>query len=221
MKAFLKKQNDKYLFYIEKKQIFVEKDKPLFVYKKKHANSIINKVVLAREKDQYSLVNLTYFSCGLEVNDKKKIVNILLDFLENDLILYRYFEDEKLRMLINEKLNLYVEEFSENFRMKLFLVNSLSLSSKKINSTCFKEYLINLNVFLLSCIYKLTCLTKSVILSYFFITRRLNYNKLFELTNIENNFQQKHWGYVDEQKKIDVQTIKILKNISLFFKNIN
>ena len=78
MKAFLKKQNDKYLFYIEKKQIFVEKDKPLFVYKKKHANSIINKVVLARKRSILS-VNLTYFSCGLEVNDKK-IVNILLDF---------------------------------------------------------------------------------------------------------------------------------------------
>ena len=148
-------------------------------------------------------------------------MNILLEFLENDLILYRYFEDEKLRMLINEKLNLYVEEFSENFRMKLFLVNSLSLSSKKINSTCFKEYLINLNVFLLSCIYKLTCLTKSVILSYFFITRRLNYNKLFELTNIENYFQQEIWGYVDEQIKIDLLSIKILKNISIFFKNIN
>ena len=64
-------------------------------------------------------------------------MNILLDFLENDLILYRYFEDEKLRMLINEKLNLYVEEFSENFRMKLFLVNSLSLSSKKLTRHLF------------------------------------------------------------------------------------
>ena len=51
----------------------------------------------------------------------KKIVNILLDFLENDLILYRYFEDEKLRMLINEKLNLYVEEFSREFSNETFL----------------------------------------------------------------------------------------------------
>ena len=85
-----------------------------------------------------------------------------------------------------------------------------------MNDVCFKEYLLNLNVFLLSCIYKLTCLTKSVILSYFFITRRFNYNKLFELTNIENNFQQKIWGYVDEQKKIDLQSIKILKIFQFF-----
>ena len=137
---------------------------------------------------------MTFFSCALDENDKKKIVNILLDYLENDLILYRYFEDEKLQALINKKLNLYVEDFSKKFRMKLYLVNNLSLNQKKLNAVRFKEYLLNQNVFLLSCIYKLTCLTKSVILSYFFTVGRFNYNKLFELTNIENNFQQKHLG---------------------------
>ena len=220
MRTFLKK-NDKYLFYIKEKQIFVGKNKPLFVYNKKHANSLIKNVFITQDKNEYSLVNLTFFSCALDENDKKQMVNILLDYLKNDLILFRYFEDEKLRILINNKLNLYVEEFSKKFRIKLYLVNNLSLNTKKLNDVCFKEYLLNLNVFLLSCIYKLTCLTKSVILSYFFIVRRLNYNKLFELTNIENNFQQKIWGYVDEQKKIDVQSVKILKNISIFFKNIN
>ena len=84
--------------------------------------------------------------------------------------------------------------------MKLYLVKNLSLNPKKLNAVRFKEYLLNQNVFLLSCIYKLTRLTKSVILSYFFTVGRFNYNKLFELTNIENNFQQEIWGYVDEQK---------------------
>ena len=220
MRTFLKK-NDKYLFYVKEKQIFVGKNKPLFVYNKKHADSLIKNVVITQNKDQYSLINLTFFSCALDENDKKKIVNILLDYLENDLILYRYFEDEKLQALINKKLNQYVEDFSKKFRMKLYLVKNLSLNPKKLNAVRFKEYLLNQNVFLLSCIYKLTCLTKSVILSYFFTVGRFNYNKLFELTNIENNFQQEIWGYVDEQKKIDLQNIKILKNISIFFKNIN
>ena len=212
MRTFLKK-NDKYLFYVKEKQIFVEKNKPLFVYNQKHADSLIKNVVITQNKDQYSLINLTFFSCALDENDKKKIVNILLDYLENDLILYRYFEDEKLQALINKKLNQYVEDFSKKFRMKLYLVKNLSLNQKKLNAVRFKEYLLNQNVFLLSCIYKLTCLTKSVILSYFFTVGRFNYNKLFELTNIENNFQQEIWGYVDEQKKIDLQSIKILKNI--------
>ena len=54
-----------------------------------------------------------------------------------------------------------------------------------------------------------------------FIIRRITYKNLFELTNIEHNFQQKNWGYVDEQKRIDTHTVNILKNISIFFKNIN
>ena len=90
MRTFLKK-NDKYLFYIKEKQIFVGKNKPLFVYNKKHANSLIKNVVITQDKDQYSLINLTFFSCALDENDKKKIVNILLDFLENDLILIQIF----------------------------------------------------------------------------------------------------------------------------------
>ena len=207
MRTFLKK-NDKYLFYVKEKQIFVEKNKPLFVYNKKHADSLIKNVVITQNKDQYSLINLTFFSCALDENDKKKIVNILLDYLENDLILYRYFEDEKLQALINKKLNQYVEDFSKKFRMKLYLVKNLSLNPKKLNAVRFKEYLLNQNVFLLSCIYKLTCLTKSVILSYFFTVGRFNYNKLFELTNIENNFQQEIWGYVDEQKKLICRVLK-------------
>ena len=220
MRTFLKK-NDMYIFYIKEKQIFVGENKPLFVYNKKHAESLIKNDVITQDKDQYSLINLTFFSCALDENDKKKIVNILLDYLENDLILCRDFEDEKLKALINKKLNQYVEDFSKKFRMKLYLLKNLSLNPKKLNAIRFKEYLLNQNVFLLSCIYKLTCLTKSVILSYFFTVGRFNYNKLFELTNIENYFQQEIWGYVDEQKKIDFQSIKILKNISIFFKNIN
>ena len=145
----------------------------------------------------------------------------MLDFLKNDLILFRFFEDEELKKLMNKKLNLYVENFSKTFKTKLSLVNHLHSSLKKLNTKNFKKFLSELDVFLLSCIYKLTCLTQSVILSYFFIIKKIDFKKLFELTNIENNYQQKRWGYVDEQKKIDLESIEILKNISIFFKNIN
>ena len=85
----------------------------------------------------------------------------------------------------------------------------------------FNDFLINLDNFELSCIYKLSSFTKSAILSYFFIKKEINHRELFDLTNLENNFQQKLWGYVDEQKKLDIYSLEILKNISIFFKNIN
>ena len=59
------------IYFILKKNKFLLKKINLCLFiKKKHAILLI-KVVWLEKKDQYSLVNLTYFSCGLEVNDKK------------------------------------------------------------------------------------------------------------------------------------------------------
>ena len=151
----------------------------------------------------------------------KKIIEILLKSLKDDLVLFRCFEDKILLRLISDKLDPYVNEFSKSFQIKLNFIDSFSINSKNLYIGNFEKFLLSLNVFLLSCIYKLTCLTRSVILSYFFILRKITYKKLFELTNIESDFQQKKWGYVEEQKKIDDESLNILKNISFFFKNIN
>jgi len=132
MIIFIKKKN-KYLFYNKQKQILVVKDKPLFTFKKTHANLVLNQIASIKKKNQYALINLTYFSCALSIDDKKKIIEKLLDFLKNDLILFRFFEDEELKNLMNKKLNLYVENFSKTFKTKLSLVNHLHSSLKKLN----------------------------------------------------------------------------------------
>ena len=130
----------------------------------------------------------------MDIDDKNKIINLLLDNLKNDLILFRFFEDKNLQTLICKKLDVYVDEFSKIFKTNLKFIYSFKIDSNKLNYEIFEKFLIDLNVFLLSCIYKLTCLTKSVILSYFFIIKKINYKQLFELTNIENQFQQKKMG---------------------------
>ena len=151
-------------------------------------------------------LNLTFFSCALDIDDKNKIINLLLDNLKNDLILFRFFEDKNLQTLICKKLDVYVDEFSKIFKTNLKFIYSFKIDSNKLNYEIFKKFLIDLNVFLLSCIYKLTCLTKSVILSYFFIIKKINYKQLFELTNIENQFQQKN-GVTSMNKKKLIYTV--------------
>ena len=121
-------------------------------------------------------MNLTFFSCALDIDDKNKIINLLLDNLKNDLILFRFFEDKNLQTLICKKLDVYVDEFSKIFKTNLKFIYSFKIDSNKLNYEIFKKFLKALNVFLLSCIYKLTCLTKSVILSYFFIIKKLIIN---------------------------------------------
>jgi chaperone required for assembly of F1-ATPase len=123
--------------------------------------------------------------------------------------------------LLSKKLDKYIKLFSKEFKLRLSLINSLSIKRKQLNYEKFNDFLTNLDNFELSSIYKLSSFTKSVILSYFFIEKKISYKKLFDLTNLENKFQQKLWGYVDEQKKLDSHSLEILKNISIFFKNIN
>ena len=96
-----------------------------------------------------------------------------------------------------------------------------NLHSNKLNHLSFKSYLDTLDIFKLTTLFKLSSLTKSVILSYFFINKKINYKILYKLTNLEYNYQQKRWGVVDEQLSMNEDFIKIIKNISFFFKNIS
>jgi chaperone required for assembly of F1-ATPase len=60
-----------------------------------------------------------------------------------------------------------------------------------------------------------------VILSYFFLEKKIDVIEFFKLMNLENTYQQNLWGYVDEQKKIDEHSLLTLQKISFFFKNVN
>ena len=221
MKIIIKKKRDMYFFYNDEKQIFVSKKNPLFVFNEFHANNILTEINSKKKKDQYSLISLTNFSCALDFEDKKKIIQILLESLKSDFTLFRFFEDKNLQKLISQNLDVYVKDFSKKFGVNLKLVYSFETNSNNLYLKDLKKFLSDLNIFLLSCFYKLSCFTKSVILSYFFIINKISYERLFELTNIENHFQQKRWGYIDEQEKVDKYTIDILKKISIFLKNIN
>ena len=217
----IKRADKKFFFYKGNDQVFLNSSKPLYVLKKKHANFVLKEMIKKPNKNQFSVLNLTRFSAALSFEDKKKITGLIIDVLRNDLVLFRCFDDNDLLRLLSKKLDKYIKLFSKEFKLRLSLGNSLSIKRKRLNYEKFNDFLINLDNFELSCIYKLSSFTKSAILSYFFIEKRINYKKLFDLTNLENKFQQKLWGYVDEQKKLDSHSLEILKNISIFFKNIN
>jgi len=220
-KVIIKKINKRFFFYKGNDQVFLNASKPLYVFKKKHANLVLKEMIQKPDNNQFSVLNLTRFSVALSFEDRKKIKELIIDLLRNDLVLFRCFDDNDLLKLLTKKLDEYIRLFSKEFKLKLSLTSSISKRDKEYDYKKFNDFLINLDNFELSCIYKLSSLTKSVILSYFFFEKKISYKKLFDLTNLENNFQQKFWGYVDEQKKLDGDFLEILKNISIFFKNIN
>lgn len=217
----LKGKNRYYFLINEKKNILTPNGNLLEVPRKTHAEIIAKEIKKKiQSKDPNSIVNLTYFSCNLSIDEKKRIKKKLIEILCFDIVLFRCFEDKELEKLINKKLNPFMNKFEKKFKLNLTLIYSI-IVSPNLKRKNFNIYLNKLNNYQLTVLFKLATLTNSVILSYFFLIKEISYNALFKLTNLEYNYQQKRWGVVPEQIQIEKNYYESLKKISFFFKNIN
>ncbi len=212
---------DKFVFYKNSKEFLTPSGNLVYVHKKTHAKLVLEELV-KKKKNQSpnSILNLTLFSCNLNIVETNQIKKKISENLEYDCILHRSSEDSELTEKMNTELNCYINNFEIEFKVKLEIIDSFFKKKLKIGNN-FREYLDKLNNFDLTVFFKMSSLTKSSILTYFFIKKKINYNTLYKLTNIEYTYQQTRWGLVDEQKKIDQSNIDELKNISFFFKKIN
>ena len=108
------------------------------------------------------------------------------------------------------------------FNIKLKIIKSLiKNTNSSLDKQLFRKSILKFNNFYLTALFKLSGISKSVILSYFLINNKLNISEFFKLTNLENKFQQNLWGYVDEQKKNDQYYLSTIRKISFFLKNVN
>ncbi len=217
----IQKEKDRYLFLKNKKNIFTPNGNFLEVKKKRHAELIVKEIQdKIYPKDPNSITNLTFFSCNLKVDEKQNIKKKIIELLNFDIVFFRCFEEIELVKLMNKKLNPFMLKFNKKFKSNLTLIYSIT-GIPYIKSKKFINFLDKLDNNNLTVLFKLATLTKSVVLSYFFIISEINHNILFKLTNIEYHYQQKRWGIVSEQKEIEKNYYETLKKISFFFKNIN
>jgi chaperone required for assembly of F1-ATPase len=114
----------------------------------------------------------------------------------------------------------FIFEFEGLFDCNFEKIFSI-VKSSNLKHASFNLYLNELDIFKLTTLFKLSSLTKSVILSYFFINKKINYKTLYKLSNLEYNYQQKRWGIVEEHLLMNKDFIESIKNISFFFKNIS
>ena len=123
---------------------------------------------------------------------------------------------------MNQKYDPFVNTFNNIFNIKLSIIENLTKNINNLtDKILFKKFLLKLNNFYLTALLKLSSIGKSVILSYFFLEKKIDTSEYFKLINLENRYQQDLWGYVDEQKKIDQHSLSILKKISFFLKSVN
>ena len=215
------KVNNNYRFLKNNQNLKTENGNILFVKRKKHAQLIVGEFFQkAKSKDPNTLLNLTLFSCNLSKEEIEQIKKKIIELLNFDLLLFRSFDETELVKIMEKEFDPFICEFEDLFDCKFEKIFSI-LHSGNIKHLLFKSYLDKLDIFKLTTIFKLSSLTKSVILSYFFVNKKINYKTLYKLTNIEYNYQQKRWGTVEEQLLMNKDFIERIKNISFFFKNIS
>ncbi len=215
------KIKNNYRFLKNNQNLKTENGNILFVKRRKHAELIIKEFLLGSKlKDPNSLINLTRFSCNLRKDEIEKIINKLLELLNFDLLLFRSFDETELVNLMEKEFDPFIFEFEKLFNCEFEKIFSI-VHSSNLEHLSFKLYLSKLDIFKITTLFKLSSLTKSVILSFFFINKKINYKTLYKLTNLEYNYQQKRWGVVKEQLLINKDLIGAIKNISFFFKNIS
>ena len=215
------KVNNKYRFLKDNQNLRTENGNILFVKRKRHAELIIKEFLQrSKSKDPNTLLNLTLFSCNLSKDEVEQIKKKIIELLNFDLLLFRSFDETELVKIMEKEFDPFICEFENLFDCKFEKIYSIVHSGNPKN-LLFKSYLDKLDIFKLTTLFKLSSLTKSAILSYFFVNKKINYKTLYKLTNIEYNYQQKRWGTVEEQLLMNEDYIQRIKNISFFFKNID
>ena len=187
----------------------------------KMAEAIVNELNKFNCIDQNKtpVTFLAFFSCNLNQSDKNMIIKKIIEEVSFDNILYRSSENKELNNIMNKEFNRYIKNFCYIFNLKLLTINDLVSSQQKLNIKNFYNYLKSLDNYKITLFYKLVQISKSVILSYSLINGMFGFLKFKRLINFESNFQSKTWGITPEQKVINEETDKNIKNFSIFFNN--
>lgn len=163
------KQRKKFFFLKKGKNLLTPNGKFLYAKSLKHANLLLNELKNKyKNNDQFSVLNLTFFSCNLSTSDKEKIKKSVLDLIYDDYVLYRRFSEKEIRKKMESSFDKFILCFSKKFKINLSLMSTISCKQKDLNLVLFLKFLDKLNIFELVVFYKLSKLTGSVILSFFF-----------------------------------------------------
>ena len=217
----IKKVKSKFFIYLNSKKVLTPNKTPLNTNSEKHAKILIRDIQNKKEKvDPYSILNLSLFSQNLSKMDKIEISKKLLKIFQNDYILFRKFDDELIVKEMDKKFNLLIEEFSLQFNTSLKVQSTLINKTENTNEDLIK-WIINLNSDVITSLFKLSNISDSLILSYFFIKKKIRCKRFFKLVNIESDYQQKRWGLLEEHNKSNNYFLNAIQNIDLFLKITN
>lgn len=216
----IRKIKNEYYIYSKSSKILTPSKNPLKTKSEKHAKILIREIKKRIKLDSHSILNLTLFSRNLSKIDKIGMSKKMFKVLENDYVLFRNFNDKILIKDMNNKFGDFIKDFSLEFNLSL-QVQTGFITKVKNKSDKFANWLENLDNDRFTALFKLASISDSIILSYFFIKKKIRCKRFFKLVNIEYNYQQQRWGLLDEHKESDNYFLKAIQNINLFLKITN
>ena len=216
----IRKIKNEYYIYSESSKILTPSKNPLKTKSETHAKILIREIKKRIKLDSHSILNLTLFSRNLSKIDKIEISKKIFKVLENDYVLFRNFNDKLLIKDMNNKFGAFIKDFSLEFNLSLQIQTGFITKVKNKNDK-FANWLENLDNDRFTALFKLASISDSIILSYFFIKKKIRCKRFFKLVNIEYTYQQQRWGLLDEHKESDNYFLKAIENINLFLKITN
>ena len=169
MNFSFKSCEDYFIFYKNDSLIKVSENNPLLAINLKHAELILKDLKKKVKTDPFSVLGLSMFASSLDKKQVNEIIGVLLKDLDFDLLLFRFFDDKKLLKLMNQKYDPFINNFNKTFNMKLTIIEDLTKNINCVtNKNLLKKFIQKLNNFYLTTLFKLSGISKSVILSYFF-----------------------------------------------------
>ncbi len=219
MKYNFKKIDSTIMIFSNDRIVKITNNKDFIVKDVKIAKLIIdelNKFGITNLK-KLPVTSLSLAISNLTECDRKKLEVEIVKILYFDSCLYRNKKNLNLNKLLDKKLNNSINFFNQQFYCNLVKVYDSLGNQKTIFLDKFYKYLNNMKLQNLYLFYRMSKLTNSVVLTYNYFSNCYGVIKLLNLSNIESRYQQSIWGHVTEQKIIDDEEKKIMKNFSIFF----
>ena len=215
LKPKLKYENGIYNLFINNKEIKTPEN-ALFNFKEKIFPDLILKEIKRfklKKLNQSIYYNIFSLAKDKILVDKQKYIAEVLKYINTDLICYWENKPDDLYTLQLDNWNSQLKKLKKEELHFDYTFNIIPIKQKKSSIELLKNKLIQLDDIILSCLLIVTKTTSSLLLSYLFITNRINPIDLYKNTYLHEIWQSKKWGIVEEEKEKRESDLLIFKKI--------
>ena len=151
-------------------------------------------------------------------NNKIEYIDKICKYSDTDLICYRADGPDDLCKLQEDMWDPVLEKL-EKLNIKFNTFQGVIPQAQPTESIeILKNKILDLNNFQISCLLKLTQMTGSVLLSYSFIKGFINEKCMFECSLLDESWQAKKWGLLEDVNEKQKNEFLIIKDFNRLFK---